>query len=68
MSGASVALPATPPAPSKRLTLVACILGTGMVFLDGTVMNVALPAVQRDLGADLAAQQWIVEAYMLTLS
>src|SRR5215208_3147954 len=39
-----------------------------MVFLDGTVVNVALPALQRDLGASLAAQQWVVEAYMLTLS
>jgi EmrB/QacA subfamily drug resistance transporter len=51
-----------------RLTLVACILGSGIVFLDGTVVNVALPAIQRDLGADLAAQQWIVEAFLLTLS
>ena len=52
----------------KRLTLVACILGSGMVFLDGTVVNVALPALQVDLGADLPGQQWVVEAYMLTLS
>jgi EmrB/QacA subfamily drug resistance transporter len=51
-----------------RLTLVACILGSGIVFLDGTVVNVALPAMERDLGAGLAAQQWIVEAYLLTLS
>ena len=53
---------------TKRLTLVACILGTAMVFLDGTVVNVALPALQEDLGASLAAQQWVVEAYLLTLS
>jgi EmrB/QacA subfamily drug resistance transporter len=53
---------------TKRLTLVACVLGSAMVFLDGTVVNVALPALQRDLGASLSAQQWIVEAYMLTLS
>jgi EmrB/QacA subfamily drug resistance transporter len=53
---------------NRRLTLVACILGSGIVFLDGTVINVALPAIQRDLGAGLAAQQWIVEAYLLTLS
>ena len=65
---ATAALAAAPPAPSRRLTLIACILGSGLVFLDGTVTNVALPAIQRDLGADLAAQQWIVEAYMLTLS
>jgi EmrB/QacA subfamily drug resistance transporter len=51
-----------------RLTLVACILGSGIVFLDGTVVNVGLPAIQRDLGASLSAQQWIVEAYLLTLS
>jgi EmrB/QacA subfamily drug resistance transporter len=62
------AVAAAPPAPDRRLTLVACILGSGMVFLDGTVVNVALPAIQSDLGASLAAQQWVVEAYMLTLS
>jgi len=54
-------------AASKRWTLVACILGSGIVFLDGTVVNVALPAVARDLDSGLSAQQWIVEAYMLTL-
>ena len=52
----------------KRLTLVACILGSGIVFLDGTVVNVALPAIQQDLDASLPAQQWVVEAYLLTLS
>jgi EmrB/QacA subfamily drug resistance transporter len=51
----------------KRLTLAACILGSGIVFLDSTVVNVALPALQRDLGAGLASQQWVVEAYLLTL-
>jgi EmrB/QacA subfamily drug resistance transporter len=55
-------------APNKRLILVACILGSGIAFLDGTVVNVALPAIQRDLGASLASQQWIVEGYMLSLS
>jgi len=53
---------------TKRFTLLACILGSAIVFLDGTVVNVALPALQRDLGAGLAAQQWVVESYMLTLS
>lgn len=52
---------------SKKLTLAACILGSGVVFLDGTVVNVALPAIQDDLNASLAAQQWVVEAYLLTL-
>jgi EmrB/QacA subfamily drug resistance transporter len=51
----------------KRLTLVACILGSGIALLDGTIVNVALPTIQRDLGGGLAAQQWIVNAYLLTL-
>jgi EmrB/QacA subfamily drug resistance transporter len=51
----------------RRRTLVACILGSGVVFLDGTVVNVALPAIGRDLGSTLAEQQWIVEAYLLAL-
>ena len=52
---------------TKRLTLIACILGSAVVFLDGTVVNVALPAIRDDLDTGLAAQQWIVEAYLLTL-
>jgi EmrB/QacA subfamily drug resistance transporter len=52
---------------TKRLTLVATILGSAIVFLDGTVVNVALPAIREDLDTGLAAQQWIVEAYLLTL-
>jgi EmrB/QacA subfamily drug resistance transporter len=55
-------------APNKRLILIACILGSGIAFLDGTVVNVALPAIQDDLGASLAGQQWVVEGYMLSLS
>jgi len=51
----------------QRLTLVATILGSTVVFLDSTVVNVALPAVAEDLDAGLAGQQWVVEAYMLTL-
>jgi EmrB/QacA subfamily drug resistance transporter len=52
---------------SKRLTLVACILGSAIVFIDATVVNVALPAIRDDLDAGLATQQWVVEAYLLTL-
>jgi EmrB/QacA subfamily drug resistance transporter len=52
---------------AKKRTLAACILGSGIVFLDGTVVNVALPAIARDLNTGLAAQQWIIEAYLLTL-
>src|SRR5436309_9945224 len=51
----------------KRLTLVACILGSGIALLDGTVVNVALPTIQRALGGGLAAQQWISNGYLLTL-
>jgi EmrB/QacA subfamily drug resistance transporter len=47
--------------------LVACILGSVIVFVDSTVVNVALPAMQRDLGGGLALQQWVVDAYLLTL-
>src|SRR3954451_25083216 len=51
----------------KRFILVACILGSAIVFIDGTVVNVALPAIRRDLDAGLATQQWVMEAYLLTL-
>src|SRR5947199_1192234 len=51
----------------NRLVLVACILGSVIVFVDSTVVNVALPAIQRDLGGGLALQQWVVDAYLLTL-
>jgi EmrB/QacA subfamily drug resistance transporter len=52
---------------TKRLTLIACILGSGIVMLDGSVVNVALPTIQRALGGGLAAQQWVVNGYLLTL-
>ena len=53
---------------SKRLVLVACILGTAVVSVDGTVVNVALPAISDDLGGGLAGQQWTSNAYLVTLS
>jgi EmrB/QacA subfamily drug resistance transporter len=49
----------------KRLTIIATILGSTIVFLDATVVNVALPAISDDLNAGLADQQWVVEAYAL---
>lgn len=51
----------------QRLTLVATILGSTIVFLDSTVVNVALPKIQADLHTGLAGQQWVVEAYALAL-
>jgi EmrB/QacA subfamily drug resistance transporter len=48
--------------------LVAAILGTSMAFIDGTVVNVALPALQKDLQASIGDVQWVVEAYTLLLA
>jgi EmrB/QacA subfamily drug resistance transporter len=52
---------------SQRLTLIATILGSTVVFLDSTVVNVALPAISEGLDVGLAGQQWVVEAYTLAL-
>ena len=52
---------------TQRLTIVATILGSTIVFLDATVVNIALPAISDDLDAGLADQQWVVEAYLLAL-
>lgn len=51
----------------KALTLAATIIGSSMGFLDGSVVNIALPAIQQALHADAAATQWIVNAYLLLL-
>jgi len=51
----------------KRLVLLAAIMGSFVAGLDATVVNVALPAIQRDLGGGLAGQQWVSNAYLLAL-
>lgn len=51
-----------------RGTLAATVLGSGIVFLDGTVVNVALPSIGDDLGVSLSGLQWTVNAYLVTLS
>jgi EmrB/QacA subfamily drug resistance transporter len=51
----------------KRLSLLAAILGSFVAGLDATVVNVALPAIEKDLGGGLAGQQWVSNAYLLTL-
>src|ERR1700742_3680976 len=51
----------------QRLTLIATILGSTVVFLDATIVNVALPSIGRELNAGLAGQQWVLEAYMLSM-
>jgi len=51
-----------------RWVLAATILGSAMAFIDGTVINIALPVLQKSLGADVSQAQWIVDAYLLVLS
>src|SRR5689334_3138187 len=59
-------------APTRRTTgqwvLLTTILGSSLAFIDGTVVNVALPVLQKELGATGAEAQWVVEAYALFLS
>jgi EmrB/QacA subfamily drug resistance transporter len=53
---------------TKRLSLVTAILASSIAAVDSTAVNVALPAIGRDLGGGFAAQQWVSNAYLLTLS
>ncbi|SOD84927.1 MFS transporter [Streptomyces sp. Ag109_G2-15] len=55
-------------APQGKWILFTTVLGSSMAMLDSTVVNVALPTIGRDLGASLAALQWTVNAYMVTLA
>ena len=50
------------------LTLLATIIGSGIVILDGTVVNIALPAIADDLGASFSDLQWVIDGYLLSLS
>lgn len=52
----------------EKWILIATILGSSMAFIDGTVVNVALPILQKELNATVADVQWVVEAYSLLLS
>src|ERR1700736_3040200 len=52
---------------SSRWTLIATIVGSSMTFIDATVVNVALPALQADLHATITDVQWVIEAYALFL-
>lgn len=49
-------------------TLLATIIGSGVVMLDGTVVNLALPALHRDMGASFSDLQWVIDGYLLSLS
>jgi EmrB/QacA subfamily drug resistance transporter len=52
--------------PTSRVMMVA-IMVSMVAFLDGSVVNLALPAIRRDLGGGLSAQQWVVDAYLLAM-
>jgi EmrB/QacA subfamily drug resistance transporter len=68
-SAAAPGAPATPAPPTReqRLILTIAILATFVAFLDGTVVNVALPAILKEFGGGIALQQWVVDAYLITL-
>jgi EmrB/QacA subfamily drug resistance transporter len=51
----------------QQLTLVAAITASALTTIDGSIVNVALPAIERDLGGGLVGQQWISNAYLLAL-
>src|SRR5437899_12477976 len=53
---------------SESWVLAATILGSSMAFIDGTVVNVALPALQSSLHASVVGVEWVVESYGLFLS
>ena len=50
-----------------RWVLVIAVLGSGLAFLDGTVVNVALPSIARELGASPSAAVWVINAYQLVI-
>src|SRR5215471_12520139 len=67
LSAAPVAIPQAPPENTKWI-LAATILGSAIVFIDGTVVNVALPNLQASFHATLSQVQWVVESYALFLA
>jgi EmrB/QacA subfamily drug resistance transporter len=54
--------------PQQRLVVAVAALASFVAFLDGTIVNVALPAIGEELGGGLTTQQWVVDAYLITLS
>lgn len=52
----------------ETLVLIVAVLGTGMVYLDQTALNVAIPAMQTGLETDIGGIQWIIDIYILTLA
>jgi EmrB/QacA subfamily drug resistance transporter len=69
MSAAPQAAPVDPAlAAKRRLTLIATIIGSSITFVDGSVVNIALPTIGRELNAGLSAQQWIMLSYSLAVA
>src|SRR6476661_3026811 len=56
------------PNPNRWWTLAAVVIATFMLLLDITIVNVALPSIQKDFHSDLANLQWVVDAYALSLA
>jgi EmrB/QacA subfamily drug resistance transporter len=54
--------------PVARGIIAATVLGSGIAFLDSTVVNVALPSIAKDFNSDIASLQWTVDAYLVTLT
>ncbi len=67
-TGGSMVATGAPAERVQRLALVAAILASTIAAVDSSAVNVALPAIGRDLGGGFAAQQWVSNAYLLTLS
>jgi EmrB/QacA subfamily drug resistance transporter len=69
--GAVAALSKPLPKKQANLALAATVLGSSMAFIDGSVVNIALPAIQRNFagsdGSSLASMQWVINAYLLAL-
>lgn len=68
MSIIPITASSTAPAATERWTLVAAITASCMVFVDGSALNVALPALQHDLKASAADLLWVLNAYLLVLA
>lgn len=52
----------------RRMVLAGCVLASAMVFIDGSVLTVALPQLRAAIGADLASVQWVINGYLLALA
>ena len=61
-------IPRVPPVERKWWTLLASCIAIYMLLLDVTIVNVALPSIERSLGADFSDLQWVIDAYALTLA